>query len=331
MILSTAWQGGLRYAGLVLAMMPLTGWAVDLAQPPQTGIEWLASMRKAASTLDYQGVVAYIKDQQVDSFRLFHQVREGQERERLVSINSPLREVVRTDGNIVRYSAATQQVVVETKPANRSVLLSFPDDPTVLNHYYHINLRGQEYVAGSLAQVVTLEPRDAHRYTRLLWIDTVTHLPLKLDVLNEEGQSVEQMLFTTINTQAEISSKDLEPSSRATSGISHISHRESRPVGELQWTLKKVPEGFQIISYSLFKKPPAVTPVEHILLSDGFSSVSVYIEKNGGLVKTGAYRMGSTNVVITMLGKHSITVMGEVPQKTVEVIADGLEQKPSGR
>jgi len=313
---------------LVLAASP--GEAAQPVWLPQTGIEWLTGMRQATSSLNYQGVVAYIKDQQVESFKLFHQVNEGQERERLVSMNSPLREVVRTDGNVARYSADSQQVVVETKPANQSVLMSLPEDPSLLDRYYQINLRGQEYVAGALTQVVALEPRDGYRYTRLLWIDTVTHLPLKLDVLNEDGQSVEQMVFTTINTQDPIARKDLDPSAKTASAITQISHRESLPVGTLNWTLKHVPDGFQIVSYSLLKRPPTNPPVEHILLSDGFSSVSVYIEKKAGKANGGPRKIGSINVAAVTLGDYSITVMGEVPLKTVELIADGIQPKQSG-
>lgn len=305
---------------------PCTG-ADDDGRQLLTGVEWLAGMRSAAMNRTYQGVVAYIKDQQVDSFKLYHQFTDGQECERLVSMNSPLREVVRNGGNVVRYSADSQQVVVETKPSSRSVLLNIPDDPTTLDRFYRINLRGQEYVAGRLSQVVALDPRDAYRYTRLLWIDTATHLPLKVEVLNEDGQSVEQMVFTTINTQDPIAKQDLGPSSGLKSAITKISHRESKPVGSLQWTLNHVPEGFQIVSYSILKRPPTSSDVEHILLSDGFSSVSVYIEQKPGRAGHAQRKIGSINVAAVTLGEHMITVMGEVPQQTVQLIADGITQK----
>lgn len=321
----------LAFIALALVLTSLPGGALDMARTPRTGIEWLTRMRQATNTLSYQGVVAYIKDQQVDSFKLYHRISEGQERERLVSMNSPFREVVRTDGNVARYSADSQQVVVETKPAHQTVLMSLPDDPSVLGRYYQINLRGQEYVAGALTQVVALEPRDGYRYTRLLWVDTETYLPLKLDVLNEAGQSVEQMVFTTINTRDPIASEDLDPSSRTATTITQISHRESMPVDTLQWFLKHVPDGFQIVSYSLLKRPPVSSPVEHILLSDGFSSVSIYIEKKDGQVsRNGTRKIGSINVNTVELGDHAITVMGEVPLKTVQVIADGMQQKQGG-
>ena len=311
----------------VLTALPWQAHSEVSAGMYPAGLQWLTGMRKASANLSYQGVVAYIKDQQVDSFKLYHQAVDGHERERLVSMNSPFREVVRVDGNVARYSADGQQVVVETRPAANSVLIDLPEDPTVLDRFYQVNLRGQEYVAGMLTQVIALEPRDGYRYSRLIWVDTQSKLPLKLDVLNEDGQSVEQMVFTTINTQDPIAREDLEPSSRARTAISQISHRESLPLRSLNWTLRRVPDGFQIIAYSVLKRPPAGQQVEHILLSDGFSSVSVYIEKKDGAVKSGTHRLGAVSVDTVSLNGFSVTVMGEVPLKTVEMIASGLEQK----
>jgi len=312
---------------LAFTLCSANAWSGQSASLPGTGIDWLIRMRHAASALSYQGTVAYIKDQQVDSFKLYHRVSDGQERERLISMNSPYREVIRADGNVTRYSAEGQQVVVETKPSTQSVLINLPEDTAIIERFYRVSLRGQEYVAGSLTQVIALEPRDAYRYTRLFWIDSSTFLPLKLDVLNEDGQSVEQMVFTAINAKEPIATADLEPSPRASAAMMRISHRESKPVGWLKWTLEDVPEGFQIMSYSTLKRPPSNAVVEHILLSDGFSSVSVYIESKDSHIKAGTYRLGAISADTVLVGGHSITIMGEVPMQTVQRIASGIRQR----
>ena len=294
-----------------------------------TGVDWLKSMRSAVNTLNYQGNVSYIKDQQVDSFRVFHCRIDGEEKERLVSMNSPLREVVRTGNNITRYSQDSQQVLVETRPSEQSLLVALPDDLALLEKIYRINLMGREYVAGLQSQVVALEPRDGFRYSRILWIDVATKLPLKLDVLNEEGQSVEQMIFTSINTRDQIPARELEPALKSQKSITQISHRESLPLRDLRWTLGNVPEGFQIVSYSVLRNPPSKTPVEQILLSDGFSAVSIYVEEKGERQPSGPRRMGAVNVEVIGLKNQLVTVMGEVPLRTVESIAKGLAEKPA--
>lgn len=317
-----------RTAGLLVALYSPCAWSGDGEAKMQTGVEWLAGMRSAAINLTYQGVVAYIKDQQVDSFKLYHQFSDGQECERLVSMNSPLREVVRSGGNVVRYSADSQQVVVETKPSSRSVLLSLPDDPTTLDRFYRINLREKEYVAGRLSQVIALDARDAYRYTRLLWMRPGPPIcPLRWKCSMKTGSQLNRWSLPPSIPRNPIAKLDLGPSGGLKSAITKISHRESKPVGSLQWTLNNVPEGFQIVSYSILKRPPVGSAVEHILLSDGFSSVSVYIEQKSGHAGHAQRKIGSINVAAVTLGDHMVTVMGEVPQKTVELIADGIRKK----
>lgn len=64
-------NGLLRRVTLILILcLPQASHALPDENPPKTGIDWLLAMKQAANTLDYQGVVAYIKDQQVDSFKL---------------------------------------------------------------------------------------------------------------------------------------------------------------------------------------------------------------------------------------------------------------------
>jgi sigma-E factor negative regulatory protein RseB len=294
---------------------------------PKNGVDWLQAMKHAASTLDYQGVVAYIKDQQVDSFRLYHKVDGPHVRERLIAMNSPFREVIRTDGSISRYTGEGQQIVVETRPSSQSVYLSLPDDTSLLARYYRINLMGQEYVAGMLAQVVALEPRDGFRYSRLLWIDAQSKLPLKLDVLDESGHSVEQMVFTTITVNEPVKESDLLPSHGTQAAIAGISHNESQPLEKLGWTLNKVPDGFQIVAYSRLKRPTADQATEHVLLSDGFATISVYIEQGTSSLVAGSRKIGAVNVKTISSDGYTITVMGEVPLNTVNLIAEGLEKK----
>lgn len=294
---------------------------------PKSGVDWLQAMKQAASTLDYQGVVAYIKDQQVDSFRLYHKIDGAHVRERLIAMNSPFREVIRTDGSISRYTGEGQQIVVETRPSSQSVYLSLPDDPLLLGRYYRVNLMGQEYVAGMLAQVVALEPRDGFRYSRLLWIDTQSKLPLKLDVLDESGHSVEQMVFTTLTVSEPIKESDLLPSHGSQAAIARISHNESQPLEKLGWTLNKVPEGFQIVAYSRLKRPTADQPTEHVLLSDGFATISVYIDQGASSLAAGSRKVGAVNVKTISSDGYTITVMGEVPLNTVNLIAEGLQKK----
>ena len=66
-------------------------------------------------------------------------------------------------------------------------------------------------------------------------------------------------------------------------------------------------------------------PVEHHVYSDGLASVSVFIEKRpaGGKARAmqGLSRMGAVHAFGKMVDEFQITVMGEVPGETVNLIA----------
>lgn len=292
-------------------------------------LRWLTDMRQSLATLSYKGEVAYLKDGQVESFQLFHASKSGQEQERLVSMNRPLREVIRSAGQVACYFPDTKKAFIENKPTGRSSsLVDLPEDLSQLTRYYRVNLQGQEYVARRLSQVVGIEPRDDYRYARLIWVDSESKLPLRFEMLDEDGQTVEQMVFTSVSVVESIPEAELEPSVRVDNFTRQSGQTETLPLDSLPWTLQGVPEGFQIISYSRMKRDPSDRPVDHVMLSDGFSSVSIYIEaKSKGTVKEYPKRVGTLNAHSARIGEYFVTALGEVPPKTVQAIAHGVRYR----
>jgi sigma-E factor negative regulatory protein RseB len=66
------------------------------------------------------------------------------------------------------------------------------------------------------------------------------------------------------------------------------------------------------------------------VLSDGLATVSVYIDETAEISQAfeGATRSGATHAVARPLAGHQVTVVGEVPQQTVQWIADSTRHKP---
>jgi sigma-E factor negative regulatory protein RseB len=67
-------------------------------------------------------------------------------------------------------------------------------------------------------------------------------------------------------------------------------------------------------------------PVQHLIFSDGFASVSVFIEPgpDKGPAPPESTSVGSANVFSTQLRGHVVTAIGEVPAATVRDIATSL-------
>lgn len=300
--------------------------------PSQTdALGWLTSMRQASSQMNYKGIMAYSKNGQVESFQLFHSMREGVERERLVSMNSPLREVIRNAEKVVCYYPETRTAFVENKPSRHSMLLDLPEDLSKLTQYYRFSLQDREYVTNRQAQAISIIPKDDYRYARRIWLDVESRLPLKSELIDETGANVEQMVFTTLDIAARINREELETSIPEDSVKWMVSQREMLSPASLNWSLERVPEGFQMISYTRMKRHGEETPLDHLLLSDGLSSVSIYIdESRTDILKSHPRKVGALNAASRKIGSYQVTVMGEVPERTVQAIAEGLRyQDPS--
>ena len=68
---------------------------------------------------------------------------------------------------------------------------------------------------------------------------------------------------------------------------------------------------------------PDSTGTEHLVFSDGLATVSVYVETVTGDSEPlgGLSSMGAVNAYGAVADGHQITVVGEVPAATVEMMA----------
>lgn len=200
---------------LTTALLPRPCAATPQTEPSQTeseALNWLSGMRQAAGQSSYKGIIAFSRNGQVESFQLFHSVTAGIERERLVSMNSPLREVMRNAEKVVCYYPDTKTAFVENKPSRHSILLDLPEDLSQLTRYYRINPGNREYIAQRQAQAISMVPRDDYRYARRIWLDVESRLPLKSELIDESGNNVEQMIFTSLELNPDMAASDLESS-----------------------------------------------------------------------------------------------------------------------
>ncbi len=292
---------------------------------------WLSSARQDATMLSYRGIVSYMKDNRIESLQVFHGANNGVEQERLLSLNTPMREVIRTADKVTCYFPESKSISIDAKPSKRSVLLDLPDNLTELSKHYSFSLGEVEHVARRAAQVVTIQPKDDTRFGRRLWIDVETKLPLKFEWLDDNQQVLEEMVFNTVSVEQSLPPEELAASTKVDSSWKTKQH-ESLPAESLSWSLDRVPDGFQMISYSRFKRGADDRTIDHILLSDGVSSVSIYIDQLVNEIFQGQpKKIGAINSYTRKMDKFLVTVMGEAPVKTLQAIGDGIHQDSRGK
>lgn len=305
--------------------LPLAGAQVDAT--PDTARQWLDRMFRSLQSLDYDGTFVYYHDGKLEAMRILHQASAGGEKERLMSLTGSAREVLRDD-----------KVVTCIMPDNKSVMVGqsrprqpFPvvtEDLESLSPFYQLQDVGEDRVAGLMAKVIDISPRDEYRYGYRFWIDMTNFMLLKYELSAVDGKAIEQVMFTGLRVGERIPTAALEPSltgegynwHRQEVGGENPADTETQQPG---WTVKQLPAGFRMTDYQRRRLHQGGEHAEHMVFSDGLATVSVYVEKLPANSKafTGLSNMGAMNAFGTVLDDYQITVVGEVPAATVQGMA----------
>lgn len=292
---------------------------------PGTAEEFLNNMRTAMARLSYRGIVAYSKDRSVENMEVLHQTTDGVEREKLISLNGPMREVVRQGQEVKCFFPDSATVFIGSKPSGKSAFVDLPEDFLKLRPHYEFSLGRRDRIAQREAQEIVIAARDGYRYSRRIWVDLASSLALKVELLDEHGSVVEQMVFSSLDVGSPIPSNELELSPSQRQLQWKTAENTPLAIDNLRWQLQNVPGGFQIASFSRVRHGSEGRDIEHLLLSDGLSSISVYFDHVGDkLVVPQPRAVGAIHSFMRQIGEYSVTTMGEVPDKAVEYVGGGI-------
>ncbi len=293
------------------------------AADDNSGLEWLESMSHAMKTLSYQGTVAFMKNGQLDTMKYIHAASGGREQERLLSLNSPMREVVRDSGKVSCTFKETQQRIINHRPVSQSFIIDLPHRIPAMLDVYSVSLKGEESVAMRPAYVIEIQPRDVYRYSRKIWLDKEQLLPLKVEVYRKDGTILEQVVFINISVEQSIPFVETDEHEENLN-VQHIHQVQSESFANASFVLDNLPAGFERVFFTRMSMHKSSRPVDHLLLSDGFSSISIYLDDKGTEIDSGLHTVGSVNSFTRVVDDFQVTVLGEVPAQTVEYIARGI-------
>jgi sigma-E factor negative regulatory protein RseB len=313
-------------AAIVLASL---GLAVQPARASgDEARDWIERMSEALASRNYVGLFTHTTSRQSETMRIVHRVGKNGSTERLVSLDGSGREIVRTPHEVHVYMPDRGLVLVEPRTDDGSLAKALPMPGPELDSLYTLQVRDGNKVLGRDVVVVDIGPRDAHRYGYRLWLDEDTAMPLKSVVMDGLGRPIEQISFTQLDMPRRIDPKEVESSLDA-SGYRWV--RSARPPPEPRstvagWRPMRLPPGFRLVASRVQVMPGVALPVQHLIFSDGFASISVFIEPGSaaGSVPPQASSVGSANAFTTLVAGHVVTAVGEVPLETVRDVATSI-------
>jgi len=304
--------------------------------------EWLDQMAAAVVSLNYQGMLVYMRPGQAETFAVYHRVAGSDVTERVVAMDGDGAEIIRTVDEVICIFPAQQKVVVDkrkgTDAKQNPLTASLPEYTPSVAENYDLTLEAGHRVVGRDAVVVSISPHDGFRYGYRIWLDEQTAMPLKTQLLGEDdSMPVEELFFTSLQL-TDVLPKDMMQPGFDTSNFTWVRH--GKPDGqiaaqdaEINWRATQLPAGFMKTDAKLEYMAHADYPRMHLVFSDGLASVSVFVDVGVAASEQaeGLTMLGAAHAYSVMVGGQLVTAMGEVPAQTVRQIALSLEPVAKGQ
>lgn len=312
---------------IVFALIVTLGGAAyaDGLQPKQL----LEEMCAAMSSQSYRGTFIHLHNNKIESMEIVRRKDENGEVEKLLSLNGEAREIIRNQDVVTCILPKSQKITIDKTRPGSQLPLALPQNLNNIEVFYELGLDGSERIAGLESTIVSLKPKDSYRYGHRIWIASASKLMLKSDLLDEQGVPIEQIMFTKLaldnNLPDSAFSSNLQSDEFQRVDVGKANMPEKTDL-MLQWRLTQAPQGFALVSHTRQMVKSNQAPVEHMVLSDGMASVSVFIEPQQGKSLSGTSRMGAVNAYGSIKAGHKVVVVGEVPAATVMLINQHVER-----
>ncbi|KDE35337.1 sigma-E factor regulatory protein RseB [Kosakonia radicincitans] len=284
----------------------------------------LQQMNVASQSLNYELSFISINKQGVESLRYRHVRLNDQPLAQLLQMDGPRREVVQRGSEISYFEPGLEPFTLNGNYIVDSLPSLVYTDFKRLSPYYDFISVGRTRIADRLCEVIRVVARDGTRYSYIVWMDEETHLPMRVDLLDRDGETLEQFRVIAFSVNGQVAS-NMQTLAKAS-----LPPLLSLPVGDnvdFNWMPSWVPQGFEQVASSRRKLPTLEMPVESRLYSDGLFSFSVNISPANQNSSEQLLRTGRRTVMTTVRDNVEITVVGELPPQTAKRIADSLKFK----
>jgi len=200
-------------------------------------------------------------------------VKERIELEILALLNGPRRDILRINNMVSYIEPEYAPYSIKSKQISGPIPTVFSQDVSVLENNYHLVLVGKNRILGRAAQLVRIVPKDSHRFGYWLWLDQESSLLLKLAVITQQGNLLEQIQFTHLDITDSISENLSQLESSELPKVIDITFQQKEK--DLVWQVNWLPNGFESVKSDRHRISKQT--VESMLFNDGLVDISVYV------------------------------------------------------
>ena len=314
-----------RFAFIFLLCLNGGAYAADSSDP------WLTVEKasQAAHRLNYKGVFLYQSGSVTNSMHITH-MNYGARGEfaRIVVLDGTPREVLRQGNNAVIYQPQKEKVLIDKRRLQSGFPALLPSVSDDIRTNYQIRVQGEERVGGRDGQVLLIESRDKNRYRYKFWADKDSGILLKLVILNDKDEILEQVAFNQLTLVNEDRMDWFHPEVQPGKRYEMAEEEKVASGGQdFGWAINSIPVGFRKTDQVVRTFPGKSNPVNQLVFWDGLVSVSLFVEPvvpQPNVARTGMYSQGATNVLVTLRDGHQVIVMGEVPPQVIQLFSNAV-------
>ena len=308
------------FCGLSLAVA-----ANSNADEMPSSLDWLEVVAFARHQTDYSGVFVYQYDNRVETSSIVHVYQAGGEYEKLESLDGPKHEIISHNGIIWGF-VNHKMVQLGTNYGHGSFPSLLPEQLSALRANYRAKMLGMQRVAGYNTQVILFQPHDNLRYAHEIWVHTDSGLLLKAAVLGSNNRVAEQYAFTQLQIGGKIDRSWVKECDAAAQDKKMPETPKDIKSINSGWVADMLPSGFKKIMEIERQMHGRHAPVTQMVFSDGLSSISIFIEPNDSDEddEDGLSSRGAVNLYHKVMDKNLITVVCEVPPRTVMQVLDSV-------
>ena len=283
---------------------------------------------QATKLLNYKGVFHSQHDKEIKSIEITHATNDDQEFIKLNVLDGSPGEVLSQGKTIYVYNTIENNVIIQKRKQQRLFPAIFPGNIDIIKNFYRLSIGKSERIAGRLSQSVVLSPIDSFRYSYHFWLDKKTFLPLKMVVIDQAKNIIEQASFTQISMIKDKNLDWFKP--EVDPSKNYIFNDKIVGQGIVKkpfWTIKKVPPGYKEIDF-ITKRIPGLNILSHqLVFSDGLSYVSLFIKPiaRGQKPKVGQVNLGVNNICARYHNGYQIMAVGSVPLTTCNNFSESIE------
>jgi len=275
---------------------------------------------KVVQNLERQSYIAsavYIRPSGMETVVIEH---AGAVERLLFSDDDSEHHIIRTSTDETYAFVTTKELsVYQGKTHFRPLLYLHNNLSTGLKSYNLFISEQYDYVAGRKAARLSVIASAPDRYSYVYWVDESSYVILRRDVLDENGELIERMVFTSFALK-EQSQAEGYGGFRVTD-YAYKDKTENVPV-----TFNWLPEGFALLSAEFVFDSNEALSYKRMILTDGFAYVELYVGYNKHMAKlTRGQQLDALHVVKTNVDGRQISVEGLMPYPVLEKIGTNIE------